>query len=607
MASNRRELVIAITSDATQVSRGFDKAGREVSSFGRQADAASKGGVRRLDSRVGALRASMSGVVGIAAAGVAFRGIAEATRQAEKLTSAYAITEQVIKQTGGAANVTTEEIKSLSREQAFLTGINKEVILTGNNVLLTFKNVRNELGEGNDVFNRASALMLDIATVMGTDAKSAALQLGKALNDPVSQMGALSRAGLTFTAEQSKMIKEMVRGGDLLGAQTIILDELESQLGGTAEAAADASAKIARAFDEIEEAAGTAFLPFLEHAATEIAFLTGQIDELGRLEAITGQDSSSVGFLGGQINEIALNMQNMERRTGDASSALRSFEQGVLDLINAADAPRAALNKLRDGVDILVESFGLSREQGDILRAVLNDILSDTGNLDGNIRGVASTVELFGESFATTGEEVSTVKFHNKNVGVLAQQLQAAEEAARNTRLAILELANPAFAAVKAREREQQAEENLQKVKKDAESTAQDVARAELALAEARIESFGALEKFDGAGVAGQVKLIADAMNVSYEEAKKVLEIAGILDSQSIDIPIVFNISTVGSPPPLGEIVNGRPGSGVSSGSGGGSSTTNNTNINVYNPVPQSASRDIQRELLLSGIGNFVE
>jgi hypothetical protein len=64
----------------------------------------------------------------------------------------------------------------------------------------------------------------------------AAIQLGKALNDPTQGVSALSRVGVSFTDVQKDMIKKLQESGDMMGAQRIILGELEKQFGGTAEA-----------------------------------------------------------------------------------------------------------------------------------------------------------------------------------------------------------------------------------------------------------------------------------------------------------------------------------------------------------------------------------
>lgn len=153
---------------------------------------------------------------------------------AQKVT---AQTEAVLKSTGGVANVTANDIGTLSESLMRKSGIDDEAIASGANMLLTFTKVRNEVGKGNDVFNQATTAALDMSVAMGTDMKSSSMLVGKALNDPIKGMTALSRAGIQFTEGQKKAIKAMVASGNTMGAQKMILKELKTQFGGSAEAA----------------------------------------------------------------------------------------------------------------------------------------------------------------------------------------------------------------------------------------------------------------------------------------------------------------------------------------------------------------------------------
>jgi len=324
-------------------------------------------------SGFGTVLRSAAVIGGITAVG---RGLWSAVKAAEQSASALANTEQIIKETGGAANVTADDIVELSRKLSAMTGVQDEVVQEGANVLLTFKNLRNEAGEGNDVFDRTVGLMLDVGSVMGTDASSAALQLGKALNDPVSQMGALSRAGLTFNTEQKNIIKTMVEAGDLMGAQKIILSELESQLGGTAAASADASDKISNSFGQIGESIGALLLPALETAATELLTITGLIDELDRLSTITGQDRQSAELLAGALFQLGQEYDNIIRDGGKSADVLERFTLEAEELIDIAGLSVGELEKVRGGLDFLVDSMGLSSEQAEVLASVLDEKLN---------------------------------------------------------------------------------------------------------------------------------------------------------------------------------------------------------------------------------------
>jgi len=95
---------------------------------------------------------------------------------------------------------------------------------------------------------------------MGTDLKSAAIQLGKALNDPIANLSALSRSGIQFSKSQKAMVKELVESNKMVEAQKIILAELDTQFGGSARAARDtmggALSALGNKFGDLFEASG---------------------------------------------------------------------------------------------------------------------------------------------------------------------------------------------------------------------------------------------------------------------------------------------------------------------------------------------------------------
>lgn len=148
-------------------------------------------------------------------------------------------TEAVIASTGGAAGVTADHIHNLATSLEGLTATQAEGIQEGANLLLTFKNIQNGVGEGNQIFDMATASLVDMARAMGTDPQNAAIQLGKALNDPIQGLASLSRVGIQFTDQQKDQIKSLVESGQTMEAQKIILGELQSQFGGSGAAYAD--------------------------------------------------------------------------------------------------------------------------------------------------------------------------------------------------------------------------------------------------------------------------------------------------------------------------------------------------------------------------------
>lgn len=204
---------------------------------------------------------ALSGVSGF------LKGMVTEARESVKVSNS---TAQGIKTIGASSWTSAKQIGDLSTAISNKIGVDDELIQTSANLLLTFKNVRNEAGKNNDIFNRGVQASQDLAAKGFGSAESSAKMLGKALNDPVKGISALSRAGVTFTEGQKKQIAAMVKSGDLLGAQKIIMKELEAQVGGTAAATATAGDKMAVTWGNFQEKLGTAILPTLDMLLTKL-------------------------------------------------------------------------------------------------------------------------------------------------------------------------------------------------------------------------------------------------------------------------------------------------------------------------------------------------
>ncbi len=210
---------------------------------------------------------SLNNALRLGGAIIAFRGVSNAvsslTNAAYESQKVTAQTAAIINSTGGAAGVTAKYVADLSRTLSEQVGIDDELIQKSMNLLLTFKKVQNQAGEGNDIFRQASVLALDLGNVFGST-DSAAVQLGKALSDPIRGITALRRAGVDFTDAQKEQIKTYVESNNLLEAQKLILAEVESQVGGTAAATATGADKFRVAWGNVQEDLGNLLLPVLE-------------------------------------------------------------------------------------------------------------------------------------------------------------------------------------------------------------------------------------------------------------------------------------------------------------------------------------------------------
>jgi hypothetical protein len=295
-------LTVETRNVAKEVQAGFDPAQKIADRSGAKAGKAFTKG----------LKPSFAGIAGLfsgAMAGLAVKDfLGDALSEARESQKVGALTAQVIKTTGGAAKITATQVGSLAEALSKKTGIDDEAIQTGSNLLLTFKNIRNEAGLGNDMFNQATAAALDLSKAGFGSVDGAAKMLGKALNDPVKGIAALGRAGVTFTAEQKKQIKVMAESGNVLGAQKLIMKELQSQVGGAAEATATAGEKARVTFDNIKEAAGTRLLPIVDSLATKfnevVAEFQAGTGTGGQIKAVFEGIGTAVGWLGDHMTLV---------------------------------------------------------------------------------------------------------------------------------------------------------------------------------------------------------------------------------------------------------------------------------------------------------------
>ncbi len=197
-------------------------------------------------------------VAGIAALGTV---LVQSVKEAQAAQEVSAQLDAVLKSTGGAAGMTRDALEEQALALSKVTRFEDDAILAGNAIMLTFTNI------GKDIFPRATQATLDLSTAFGMDLQSATMMVGKALNDPIKGLTALGKAGVQFTEDQKEMISAMVEAGDVAGAQTLILAELEKQIGGSAVAAGSTMTGqmeiMKNALGNVKEQIGGALLPVL--------------------------------------------------------------------------------------------------------------------------------------------------------------------------------------------------------------------------------------------------------------------------------------------------------------------------------------------------------
>lgn len=303
-------------------------------------------GIRgRLDSLAGGVQAlgkiALGGI--FAAAGTAAAGFAGALKMAidgaVEAQKVEAQLEAVLRSTGQAAGLSKEEILSMASALQSVTTYEDEAVTSAANLLLTFTNI------GKDVFPSALETVLDMSTALGQDLKSSAIQLGKALQDPVEGVTALRRVGVNFNDAQMKVIKRLVETGRVAEAQRLILKELATEFGGSARAAAETFSgrleQLKNRLGDAAEAVGTAMLPMLSRLAELFSANVLPLIETGArmfgvlFEAIA--EGEDLGGIGDIINEFAGDLGPLEplvRAIAEAFWALDEILPQVVAWIN---------------------------------------------------------------------------------------------------------------------------------------------------------------------------------------------------------------------------------------------------------------------------------
>ena len=254
-------------------------------------------------------------------------GAVDAARESNRIA---AQTEQVIKTTGGAANVSSRDVANLAGHISKLAGVDDEAVQSGENLLLTFTNVRNEVGRGNDIFNQATQITTDMSAALGQDMKSSAIQVGKALNDPIKGVTALQRVGVSFTQQQKDQIKTLVESGRTLDAQKLILGELNKEFGGAAQAGATNADRLNVTLGNLQESVGNALVPILDHLAGGLNVL------VGAFAALPGPVQAGIVVLGGLAATFIL--------IAKAQQAYRVAKEGLIVVEKAFAAVQTVVN-----------------------------------------------------------------------------------------------------------------------------------------------------------------------------------------------------------------------------------------------------------------------
>lgn len=244
----------------------------------------------------------------------------------------------VLASTGGIAGKTAKDLIATADALELTTTYTAEAVKGAQSLLLTFTKIRG------GTFDEATKAVLNMATAMGTDLKSASVLVGKALQDPILGVTALRRTGVQLSAQQTQQVKDFMAVNDIASAQKIILGELTTQFGGSAEAAR-------------------------KTLGGSLTFLKNQFDALfdvsqeGSSAFIDGINAMGEAMIWARGNAVVPFFGGLQLMAIDAAVAIGKLElaQAKLNRVLPGNLIRSAMGKPMIGADVAGAQASLDR------------------------------------------------------------------------------------------------------------------------------------------------------------------------------------------------------------------------------------------------------
>lgn len=342
------------------------------------------------------VKLGVSGVKAIGGIVASSVQLAKVQREAEGQVTA------AIASTGAAAQRTIEDIRAVANELQTLSNTADEVTIRAGAQLLTFTNIRG------DNFDRTLRINNDVAARLQRDPEQTALQLGKALNDPIRNLGALTESGIQFTDGQRNLIRSLTEVGEVATAQTIILAELEKQFQGAAAAQREAeggSIALANAWGDLKEELGDGIVDKTAASTNRLARAVGDPVWKGFFSVL----GDIIGGLKSIKTEIQAGfLQNIADFLRGGASIVRDVMAALFDLATFDSGDKSnAVTRLADGFERLtgidVSPFFETVRNG--LQAIGDFVDRINGGIDGLKERLEQAKNIIPERFRRDGAE----------------------------------------------------------------------------------------------------------------------------------------------------------------------------------------------------------
>lgn len=297
--------------------------------------------------------------------------------------------DSVLRSTHQAAGLSRAAMDAMNESLQKHSTLEGDVITNAQALMATFTKV------GRETFPGAMKAAMDMSRVFDMDVNRATVMLGKALQDPVKGMTALTRVGVTFTAQQKDQVKALVEAGKTQQAQALILKEVNKQVGGAEQAYArtlpGALDKAKRAYKDFTEGAVTAAVREWPKAQKAIGQVTDWIKRnvvpgvraaVDDIKGFWRDHEADLRRIGGLIK------RTLERVVGIVQSVARLVRAVIKgDWGEAWDAAKDIVSKVFDGIKDILKTMVpiLGRAALAIGKRIVSDLWNGLKNLASGI------------------------------------------------------------------------------------------------------------------------------------------------------------------------------------------------------------------------------
>ncbi len=196
---------------------------------------------------------------------------------------------------GGQSGQTAKSLHNLAEELSSSGVVTKEAAVASERALLVFKNI------GPEAFGPALDAAKKLSETGLVPMETAAKALGEAINNPIMASQALSKVFVELTTVQQQQINAAVRAGDVLKAQSLVMEAVDAKSKGINSTAQTLTAQwtaMTKSFEDFLITIGGA-IALLTNLGSVLSVISNAIkDSIAAMKDLAGAQTLSEGRAG---------------------------------------------------------------------------------------------------------------------------------------------------------------------------------------------------------------------------------------------------------------------------------------------------------------------